>query len=266
MNDLIPETIHEVIKAARAERERLLTERLFEIERQRLAAEQELNEAFDAFYSCIETLIPEYLRPHVCLPQHFGEEKVPDTYHFNPENQHYLAFDIPGLSPFLAHRSEEMLEYIVPSVYWDDYSDPAVRYSWGYLTRQTTDPGEALLWAQETHDEYWERVENARRQAEERRRAQENAAEARKRLAEMIVNDPVLRLFALVVAQVQADREEFEQALEEARSDAEAAHSRAEKASWAAQSARREAAECAREAESLHWELERAEKALKGRW
>lgn len=260
---LIPEAIRAVLSEAQAERERLAAERLAEMERERLAAEQELAEQFQAFYTAIEPLIPEYLRPYACIPQRFGEEKIPQSYHFDQNRiQNYLAFDIPGLAAFVARRDGGDLEYIIPDVYGSDYDDPPVHYKWGDWVRKTINPGEALLLAQKAHDEYWERTETFRRRAEAVRRAQDDAAEARKRLAEMIASDPVLRLLALVVAQVQAEREGFEQELDAAHTDAESARSRAEKARREASAARYEAEERAREAESLRWDLERLEKSL----
>lgn len=269
---LIPDNIRTALEIAQAERDRLAAERQAEDERQRRAAEQELAEKFQAFYAAIEALIPEYLRPYACIPQRFGEEKIPSSYHFDPNrnDQHYLAFDIPGLAAFVARLVAGGLEYTIPVAYTDYYYDgePPVHYRWDSWALRATNPGAALLWAKEAHDEYWRQVEAARRRAEERSRAQEDAAEARRRLAKIIADDPVLRLLALAVAQVQAEREEFEQALEEACSDVKSARSRAEKAQREASAARHEADERTREADSLRWDLERLESELNAdrRW
>lgn len=255
MDKLIPEPIQKALEQAQAERERRLAERLAEIERERAAERERLEEEFGAYYASIETLVPEHLRPYVCAPQRFGEEKISPSYHFKKRNPH-LAFDIPGLAPIIGKVEGGVLQYLVPTVEENDYDGDPVYYIW-WREQATSDAGEALLRAREAYEEYWRLDAAARRRAEERERRQVEAAEARQKLAQMM-DDPLLRLLALAFAQVQAEREEMKNALEEAQGQADLANSRAGKA-------RREASLARSEADSLRWELERLEKALSGR-
>lgn len=210
----IPKEIRQVIADEENRRKQLLADSLRKIEENRSRDEKELEDAFQAFYAPVESLVPEYMRPYASLPQQLGKDKIPAQYHFRQHNP-CLAFDIPGIAPIIAFVKMGSLVYIIPYPQEADWGKEVSLY-WEDSPKEIKSAGDALLAAQIAQKEYEEKLEALARRAEERKREQQEQQDAVNQLAERIAEDPIARLLALIALQTQAERHLLEQAIEEA--------------------------------------------------
>jgi len=278
-----PKNIQRIIEKQRSVQEAASKARQEEQHRRALEARKKREQEFAKIKALALPVIPKELHPYIVMPE--DVEGVAEDYHhpssWRRMTRAFLAVSIPGLAPLLIsvviedenisqQYPPELLvpiarEYI-PSWDWEN-EEAFVYWDWPVARQEPIGQWQSALLAaanaQRDFNAAQERVQaemmrhRKQRDANEKRAAQEAAAISR--LAQVIGDDPVLRLLVLAFRAVQDERNDFYQRLEEIES---AAMSTEEGRSRLA-SVERTAEEYRRQKESLQSEVFELGDALK---
>ena len=240
MNE-IPVDIQQIIADEHLAQEAAEAARREEERQKSLEARKQREREFAELKALILPIIPDALRPYTAMPEDV-EGVNEDLYHpipFRRMTKKYLAIDVPGLAPMILSvvidddgniSQNYSPEIRVPNVStyhspWDDWDDgdAFVRWDWSTARRGPLEYWKsALLAAADAQQEFsatqrrlHEELEQRRKQreADEKQASEESAAISH--LAQLITDDPVLRMLVLAFRAVQTERSDFYQRLDE---------------------------------------------------